>query len=164
MEHQGKSPPESLSKQCSQKDNSKLTKNVPWNPPGLQNASPDRCQETPDGSPNPSKIILLGTWGPPAAANRSQGCSGGGKPSKLDPKIIKKSIPKRSPGAPKRPFNVKMTSMSRHVNVMFTKYQRYVNVNVMSTSCQRHAKAYICLLYTSPSPRDGLLSRMPSSA
>ena len=26
------------------------------------------------------------------------------------------------------------------------------------------AKATICLLYTSPSPRDGLLSRMPSSA
>ena len=26
------------------------------------------------------------------------------------------------------------------------------------------AKAEICLLYTSPSPRDGLLSRMPSSA
>ena len=25
-------------------------------------------------------------------------------------------------------------------------------------------KAYVCLLYTSPSPRDGLLSRMPSSA
>ena len=25
-------------------------------------------------------------------------------------------------------------------------------------------KAYHCLLYTSPSPRDGLLSRMPSSA
>ena len=25
-------------------------------------------------------------------------------------------------------------------------------------------KAYACLLYTSPSPRDGLLSRMPSSA
>ena len=27
-----------------------------------------------------------------------------------------------------------------------------------------HADNYICLLYTSPSPRDGLLSRMPSSA
>ena len=27
-----------------------------------------------------------------------------------------------------------------------------------------HERAYICLLYTSPSPRDGLLSRMPSSA
>ena len=26
------------------------------------------------------------------------------------------------------------------------------------------AKAKVCLLYTSPSPRDGLLSRMPSSA
>ena len=26
------------------------------------------------------------------------------------------------------------------------------------------AKQYHCLLYTSPSPRDGLLSRMPSSA
>ena len=27
-----------------------------------------------------------------------------------------------------------------------------------------HANVYACLLYTSPSPRDGLLSRMPSSA
>ena len=27
-----------------------------------------------------------------------------------------------------------------------------------------HGEYYICLLYTSPSPRDGLLSRMPSSA
>ena len=26
------------------------------------------------------------------------------------------------------------------------------------------AQSYDCLLYTSPSPRDGLLSRMPSSA
>ena len=25
-------------------------------------------------------------------------------------------------------------------------------------------KVWVCLLYTSPSPRDGLLSRMPSSA
>ena len=30
----------------------------------------------------------------------------------------------------------------------------------MCASCQ----CYVCLLYTSPSPRDGLLSRMPSSA
>ena len=28
----------------------------------------------------------------------------------------------------------------------------------------RFVKKYSCLLYTSPSPRDGLLSRMPSSA
>ena len=30
--------------------------------------------------------------------------------------------------------------------------------------CDRHRVHWICLLYTSPSPRDGLLSRMPSSA
>ena len=29
---------------------------------------------------------------------------------------------------------------------------------------KKTAKEKICLLYTSPSPRDGLLSRMPSSA
>ena len=28
----------------------------------------------------------------------------------------------------------------------------------------RDGRLYTCLLYTSPSPRDGLLSRMPSSA
>ena len=28
----------------------------------------------------------------------------------------------------------------------------------------KHLQNEICLLYTSPSPRDGLLSRMPSSA
>ena len=28
----------------------------------------------------------------------------------------------------------------------------------------RITPSYVCLLYTSPSPRDGLLSRMPSSA
>ena len=29
---------------------------------------------------------------------------------------------------------------------------------------RRDGSAWLCLLYTSPSPRDGLLSRMPSSA
>ena len=32
------------------------------------------------------------------------------------------------------------------------------------TSMHKFLEHYICLLYTSPSPRDGLLSRMPSSA
>ena len=41
---------------------------------------------------------------------------------------------------------------------------------VISRKMSRESKEYaelmlsICLLYTSPSPRDGLLSRMPSSA
>ena len=34
---------------------------------------------------------------------------------------------------------------------------------VETTNIQLHFN-YVCLLYTSPSPRDGLLSRMPSSA
>ena len=33
-----------------------------------------------------------------------------------------------------------------------------------SLTLTSQAMTYICLLYTSPSPRDGLLSRMPSSA
>ena len=37
--------------------------------------------------------------------------------------------------------------------------------NVISSSVSSNHDLYIiCLLYTSPSPRDGLLSRMPSSA
>ena len=36
--------------------------------------------------------------------------------------------------------------------------------NFKDPNIQQTGKLYICLLYTSPSPRDGLLSRMPSSA
>ena len=50
-----------------------------------------------------------------------------------------------------------------------------VTVNVLEDEEIRHGikeysnwptipQLYVCLLYTSPSPRDGLLSRMPSSA
>ena len=35
-------------------------------------------------------------------------------------------------------------------------------LKLQSSNCGKHHKC--CLLYTSPSPRDGLLSRMPSSA
>ena len=35
--------------------------------------------------------------------------------------------------------------------------------NVYNVTVEQ-VKEYLCLLYTSPSPRDGLLSRMPSSA
>ena len=33
----------------------------------------------------------------------------------------------------------------------------------LAAACEEHGLRF-CLLYTSPSPRDGLLSRMPSSA
>ena len=41
-----------------------------------------------------------------------------------------------------------------------------VEVSVVSVELSAHDDAVrgVCLLYTSPSPRDGLLSRMPSSA
>ena len=40
---------------------------------------------------------------------------------------------------------------------------RYLNIADFDELAE-HAMEDICLLYTSPSPRDGLLSRMPSSA
>ena len=39
---------------------------------------------------------------------------------------------------------------------------RNIGSTVMGQRC--NGQEYGCLLYTSPSPRDGLLSRMPSSA
>ena len=46
-------------------------------------------------------------------------------------------------------------------SVEFASHREYVQGDDL-----RHVnwKLYACLLYTSPSPRDGLLSRMPSSA
>ena len=45
-------------------------------------------------------------------------------------------------------------AMTHHPNI----------VSVFEVGQWRDGSPYICLLYTSPSPRDGLLSRMPSSA
>ena len=41
--------------------------------------------------------------------------------------------------------------------------QKYQNIAAASILAKTYRDEY-CLLYTSPSPRDGLLSRMPSSA
>ena len=42
-------------------------------------------------------------------------------------------------------------------------FNKRTEIDVKDMDC-REANKKICLLYTSPSPRDGLLSRMPSSA
>ena len=39
-----------------------------------------------------------------------------------------------------------------------------IEVKRMIVEAKKSGLLHICLLYTSPSPRDGLLSRMPSSA
>ena len=39
-----------------------------------------------------------------------------------------------------------------------------LDIDSISASVKKTGRCLICLLYTSPSPRDGLLSRMPSSA
>ena len=47
----------------------------------------------------------------------------------------------------------------------FHKRQRKVKMESKEMLEREHFESYeTCLLYTSPSPRDGLLSRMPSSA
>ena len=38
------------------------------------------------------------------------------------------------------------------------------SANTIAAAAGAMAASFVCLLYTSPSPRDGLLSRMPSSA
>ena len=49
-------------------------------------------------------------------------------------------------------------------------YTKYPEGDTYASACYakfelHHTEPYLyCLLYTSPSPRDGLLSRMPSSA
>ena len=49
--------------------------------------------------------------------------------------------------------------MSKFSHVMINHLPKY-----SSQSIYECAHDWVCLLYTSPSPRDGLLSRMPSSA
>ena len=54
------------------------------------------------------------------------------------------------------------------VSGKFSKTWRFFDVNYAVASPEKQRELFMtycsCLLYTSPSPRDGLLSRMPSSA
>ena len=47
---------------------------------------------------------------------------------------------------------------------IITTHASFGNLNHMRQLIKKFEYSYSCLLYTSPSPRDGLLSRMPSSA
>ena len=55
----------------------------------------------------------------------------------------------------------KLFKVGDHVNITTDKqFGRKIEAGGIITAIRHN----ICLLYTSPSPRDGLLSRMPSSA
>ena len=56
----------------------------------------------------------------------------------------------------KGPYAITTVNDNGTVHIQWRKFYDVVNI--------RNIKPYYCLLYTSPSPRDGLLSRMPSSA
>ena len=67
-------------------------------------------------------------------------------------------------------YNLK--TARRSLNIMFQEwgnrglhFWEVANTNITLVNGQNEYKIFrACLLYTSPSPRDGLLSRMPSSA
>ena len=55
-------------------------------------------------------------------------------------------------------------TMSREETAQLAARQKKFIMNLENALLRIKNKTYGCLLYTSPSPRDGLLSRMPSSA
>ena len=57
-----------------------------------------------------------------------------------------------------------VTSQSKERNELQNTLKQTDKAIGRANKALRRAKENICLLYTSPSPRDGLLSRMPSSA
>ena len=61
---------------------------------------------------------------------------------------------------PPRLIHYQLSSQGIQINEAHYDFQNFRAFGVV----QEDAMYYICLLYTSPSPRDGLLSRMPSSA
>ena len=65
--------------------------------------------------------------------------------------------PGRAAAAPAPPRSPGPARAARHVGLAAL-------LAALGAACAAPARWPTCLLYTSPSPRDGLLSRMPSSA
>ena len=53
------------------------------------------------------------------------------------------------------------TSLTAAITKYFGEFKAYDQIDAAP---EEKARGITCLLYTSPSPRDGLLSRMPSAA
>ena len=54
--------------------------------------------------------------------------------------------------------------LKEEVAELKSKHNKVPGLTVILIGDLTPSQIYVCLLYTSPSPRDGLLSRMPSSA
>ena len=59
---------------------------------------------------------------------------------------------------------LEMLALYNALDKMLDDAAEMFDVNLSTLGDLRHNQTHPCLLYTSPSPRDGLLSRMPSSA
>ena len=62
------------------------------------------------------------------------------------------------------PWDKQQTHESLAKHLIEEAYELLDALAAMQTNPENHDMLNDCLLYTSPSPRDGLLSRMPSSA
>ena len=75
-------------------------------------------------------------------------------------RMTKNPMPSQDPNV--RNKNFKEVTLGYTEEMALDEAQRCLNCKNMP--CVSGCPVNICLLYTSPSPRDGLLSRMPSSA
>ena len=57
-----------------------------------------------------------------------------------------------------------LTGNNPSVGCVIVKNNRIISIGQTGYNGRPHAEHNACLLYTSPSPRDGRISRMPSSA
>ena len=104
--------------------------------------------------PNP---VVMETPAAPCDA----GLTTSGRPLALRSKDLRKDIAPRRPPVSHGPLTSKSVSEAgrrRRKELLLPPLQH----TTKCIFCQN--QSVICLLYTSPSPRDGLLSRMPSSA
>ena len=62
-----------------------------------------------------------------------------------------------------RAIEIVRKSIEKYGAPVYVRHEIVHNKHVVD-SLKKIGAIFVCLLYTSPSPRDGLLSRMPSSA
>ena len=82
----------------------------------------------------------------------------------LDSSTGKASFPNGATSPAGSVVQVVNTSSDTRTNTTSTSYVVATDIAATITPTSSSSKIYVCLLYTSPSPRDRTRSRMPSSA